>query len=712
MTIPTWLYRHDEILTPRPYAFDVDDQDWLWEGSGGENRLAGHHLRTAELVQVSLPEMGGRSVFSVFAWHEKLVLVLGEAPYYLIYDPHTRTCTRRPIASSDKAIIWYGVKTPQDTLLLYERHTSHTLVLDAPEAEPRVVPFPYRGQLGAGCLFEDGLVYSTLIDPARVVRFDPVAERYVDEIHAPSPDLSLIPTHMHEGTLYCANTSGGALYPYHLASQRWLDPIPTPDYGTVYGFIGGGFSFRGKAFMTLSTYAHPSRIDAKTGKLIIPDGPLTVDGRPPRFLDRFLIFDPVTQSFDYLVAPAQSDGIPLLCYPWTDGARFAITGCVIPFAEPGVTGEQYGHWLVMQNQPADQEPGFRPHDLAFDRAAHLAQYRRRYRAVRSLYLPEESWTPPIRNLQGPATRYLPGKETKLVRRAEKTDAAAYLSELAHSITDTPSAVTEKAEDDAERITRIAGFIHRTLYYNPIQETQTDNPVAILESHDARCGQGVIVTRALLDALDIPNRSTPLNHHVVAEAFYHDDWHLVDALFFGAEQPQRDGRVLSVEELIADPYYADAWPQQCFAYDQELLTSEDGFNVQGYVFGPWGSEPYYSYYLGAPKVHPPTLPIALPVQRVGKSRVRLNWSKSVRLGGGRIEYDVRVFRDRACREPVLHQVTRATSLTLAIDEVNWMYFVEIRAMDDHRGQNPATWYPAARTNFVLVPADQYGWYGVL
>jgi hypothetical protein len=707
----TWLYRHDEILTPRPYACDVDENDWLWEGCG-HNRLTGHNLRTAELVQIPVPEMGGLPIFSAFAWQGKLVLVLGEAPFYLVYDVKTRTCLRRPVPATDRAIIWYGTKTPDDKLLLYERHTSNTLILDAPEAEPRIVPFPYEGQLGAGRLLSDGLVYSTLNDPARVVRFDPVNERFVDEIPAPESDLYLVPVQLHEGMLYCANTSGGTIYPYHPASGRWLEPIPTPDYGTVYGFIGAPFNFQGKAFMTLSTYAHPSRIDAKTGKLIIPEGPLTVDGRPPRFLDRFLVFDPAAQSFDYLVAPEQPDGIPLLCYSWADAERFAITGYVIPFAEPGEPGEQFGHWLVLQNRPADEEPGFRPYDLHFDRAEHLARYRRRYREVRSLYLPEETWTPPIRNMHGPAMSYLPGKEAELIRRAARTDRKAYLTELAHLITDTPSATTSEAADDAERVKRITGFIQHALYYNPIQETKTADPVAILESHDARCGQGVIVTLALLEALGIPHREVPLNHHVVAEAHYDDGWHIADALFFGADGPQRDGRVLSVDELKADPYFADAWPQQCFAYNPELLQSEDGFWVEGYVFGVWGSEPYYSYYLYEPKEHPPTLPVALPAQRAGKDRVRLNWSKSIKLGGGPVEYDVRVFRDRACREQVFNKLTRATSFNFKVEEPNWMYFVEVRAVDDHRSLNPDTWYPAARSNFVLAPEDQYGWYGVL
>ncbi|MFC1461950.1 hypothetical protein ACFLQR_05490 [Verrucomicrobiota bacterium] len=46
------------------------------------------------------------------------------------------------------------------------------------------------------------------------------------------------------------------------------------------------------------------------------------------------------------------------------------------------------------------------------------------------------------------------------------------------------------------------------------------------------------------------------------------------------------------------------------------------------------------------------------------------------------------------------------------EPNRMYFYEVKATDDHVKKEPSTWYPTVRGNFVPVPADQYGWYGVL
>ncbi len=703
MASEIWMYRHDEIQTGRPFGFDVDEDDWLWEG-GVRDRLVGHNLRTAEVVQIPVPEMGQRPIYQAFAWEGKLVFTLGDAPFYLVYDPARRTCIRREIPAS-RPIVWYGTKTPNGKVVLFERTESKALVLDGPDAEPRAVACPFDGQLAGGWAMSDGCLYSPLSDPARIVRFDPVKERFIDENRSPFPEAALGGRHEDGGILYTWDTAGGRLLPIELGTGAWLDPISTPDHGSLYGFLGGGFSFQGRAYICLSTYAHPSLLDVKTGKIIPPEGPLTVDGRPPRFLDRYLVFDSGTGDFDYLVAPEQPDGIPLLCYNWTDGERFAITGTVIPFAEPGVPGEIFGSWIVLQNEPACDEPGFGLPDVAFDREAHLARYRHGYGERRSLYLPHEEHSPAVLNMQGPATHYLPGQEAELVRRAGKTDTSAYLSHLAE-------AVTREAGTDAEAVARVAGYVHRALYYNPIQRPETNDPVGILEAHDGRCGQGVTVTVALLEALGIPVRRVPLSHHVVAEATYDGGAHIVDALFFGANQPHRDGRVLSVEELKADLYFADAFPQECFAYDPELLESADRFWVLGYVFGVWGSEPYYSYYLEAEKAHPPTLPLAIPARRVGERSVCLNWARSLKMGGGEVEYDVRVFSDRECKAQVFQRTTEETSLVYEVGELNRMYFVEVRAMDDHRLKNPETWYPAARSNFVLVPEDQYGWYGVM
>jgi hypothetical protein len=699
----TWTYRHDEILTQRPYGVDVDENDWLWEGCAS-GMLVAHNLRTAQLRIVPLPQLGREAVYHIFAWQGKLVLTLGHCPHYLVFDPATGECAEHSVPVANP-IVWYGTKTPNGKVLLYERSESKVLVLDAPEAKPRVIQCPYPGQLASGKPFSDGLIYSALTDPARVIRFDPVSEKFVDELAIPFPEATPSGTHEHDGIAYWADSSRGRLLALELKKRKWLDPVATPDYRKVYGYMGGSFSFQGVGYFCLSTYAHSSRLDPKTAKIITPEGPLAIDGKPPRFLDRFLVFDPETMSFDYLVAPAQPDGVPLLCYTWADEKRFAITGLTIPYKEPGELDHQFGPWMILQSEPADAEPGFGSYQFNFDLQKHVRQYRRSYPRNRSLYIPSPPWTMPISNAVGPATEYPPGKDAELLRRAERTNAKQYWQALVETL-------LRDVTTDADRVKVIEHFVRTNTYYNPIQEPTHGHPIALLEGHDVRCGHAKQMLCTIFEHAGIQSRPVELNHHTVAEAFYDGSWHVADALFFGSRQPSRDGRVLSIEELKADPYFADGWAQDCFAYDPEVLLSEDGFQLLGYVFGPWGSYPYYSYYLWGDKEHPPTIPTGLPALRENASRVLLRWSESARFGGGAIEYDVRVFGERNCETPIFRTHTHETSVSFDVPEQHRMYFVEVRAMDDHRKKNPNTWYPAGRSNFVLVPADAYGWYGVL
>ncbi len=348
MLPPTRLYRHDELQIWRPYGVDVDEKGWLWEGCGAD--LAAHHLGSGEMRTVNLPEMDNTPAYQVFCWHGKLVITLGEKPFYVVYDPAAHDARRVPIPGP-RPIVWYGTKTPGDKVMLFDRANSHALMLDAPDAQPRIVHCRYEGDFAAGAVDADGLVNIFLPDPPRLLRFDPLSETFVSIVDVPGPEAGLSGRVDVDGVLYCADSAGGRLLPFERATGRWLDPIPTPDYGKVYGFIGGGFGCGGKCYYCLSTYAHRSRLDTKTGKLISPPpgAKLTVDGREPRFLDRFLVFDPRDKSFDYLIAPPQPDGVPLLCYSWTDGFRFAITGHIQPFDETKQAGTGPGAWIVLES---------------------------------------------------------------------------------------------------------------------------------------------------------------------------------------------------------------------------------------------------------------------------------------------------------------------------------------------------------------------------
>jgi len=352
------------------------------------------------------------------------------------------------------------------------------------------------------------------------------------------------------------------------------------------------------------------------------------------------------------------------------------------------------------------------YNFRWNKHAHVRTSSRSFGDERSLYFDMRPWTPPVVNMQGRVSYYDAGRIAKVRKRLKGVDRKRYL----HDILDR---VLPPASSDKERVAAVCGFVSDALYYNPIQQPQEDdcgglllNAVELLELHDARCGQGVAVTLALLEQAGIESRQRNVHHHVTCEARYDGRWHLADALMFGTDQPERDGEVLNVAQLRRNPYFADAFPLHCFAYTPEELLSRDGYRLLGYSFGDWGSLAYYSWYMGGDQEYPPMMPVVLPPQRLSGDRLRLRWAPSGKRGGGAVRYRVTIYEDRKRTRPIVARTVAAPAMNWRVPERNRMYFVGVAATDDHVLKNRDTWYPEAAGNFVLAPEGQYGWYGVL
>lgn len=352
------------------------------------------------------------------------------------------------------------------------------------------------------------------------------------------------------------------------------------------------------------------------------------------------------------------------------------------------------------------------YDFQWDKARHIRLSARSLGRDASLFFYSKPWTLPIANLEGRHSYYPPERIDAVRKKLEGVDKRRYLEAIVER-------VLKGARHDKERVNRICGFVYDAIYYNPIQQPQENHtgalltdPVELLELHDGRCGQGVYITLGLLQAAAIECRLRNVYHHVTCEARYDGRWHLADALMFGNAQPEKDGEVVSVAQLRKDPYYADQFPLRHFVYTPEELLSSDGYRLLGYAFGDWGTLAYYSWYMGGDEDYPPMLPVALPPVRKAGGKVQLRWAPSGKRNGGAIRYRVTVYEDRDRLKPIFTRTVSSTSLVWKVPEENRMYFTGVAAIDDHVKKNSATWYPEAPGNFVLVPADRYGWYGVL
>jgi hypothetical protein len=377
---------------------------------------------------------------------------------------------------------------------------------------------------------------------------------------------------------------------------------------------------------------------------------------------------------------------------------------------------------LLPSSASAQQPALR-YNFSWDRSAHIRLATGQLPRSRSCYFDMPPWTPRAANQEG-VVSYFDSERLRSIRaRVKGVDRNAYYRDILDHI-------LKDAHTDRERVAAICQFVGDAIYFNPVQlpvergpnaaGSGNDNlvalmdPVELLELHDGRCGQLVAVTQALLAPIGIEARKVQLDHHISCEAKYDGGWHLADALMFGGNQPHRGGAVVSGDEIRADPYVLDSFPVPNLVGTPDELLTADGFRCLGYAGGEWGSSlmPYASWYWRAPLDVPPTMPYPLVTQRLDGQRVRLNWAPSFKVGGGAIEYHIDIFAERDCKQRVHNAVTKVNYLEWEVPQKNTIYFIETRAKDDHRRFNPDTWYPATRNNFLLVPPEQYGWYGVV
>lgn len=337
------FYHYPEIQTLRPYAFDVDENSVLWEGANeAVYRL---DTRSGAHEKIALPSLKGHSACSVWTFQGKVYLLLERCDYVTVYDPLNRTEELLALPGNEPTV-WYGLKAAGKLLLFDRSKDGGILILDHPGAPLRKVTNPFGDiEIAGGRLMANGRIAISKPDYGGFLFFDPERETFLETLDA-DPGTSLL-----EQTWYVSDGINGRLLPYSVREDRWLDPIPTPDHGKVYGFIGGCFDFGNSTYYCLSTYRFRSQINRETGELILPEGwDIGVDGRRPnRFLDRFLVYDAAGEGFEYLIAPQFENRTVLLCYSQVQGDRIYITGYLIPHGADGGPSDQPGDWVVWTN---------------------------------------------------------------------------------------------------------------------------------------------------------------------------------------------------------------------------------------------------------------------------------------------------------------------------------------------------------------------------
>ncbi len=145
------------------------------------------------------------------------------------------------------------------------------------------------------------------------------------------------------------------------------------------------------------------------------------------------------------------------------------------------------------------------------------------------------------------------------RRLDGVDRRAVLAELFDRI-------SHDCTTDHDRHVAVLEFCNKCGFYNAIQPMWPDrtpvfDPLICLELAEQRCGHSARVAASLLDAGGYETRIVQLGGHLIAEVFYDDDWHYLDATSFGGRWTvtDADGSIPSVHELGHRPFAIDAGP---------------------------------------------------------------------------------------------------------------------------------------------------------
>lgn len=351
------FYRMPALQVGRPFDFCLDTAGDLWESYGSS--LIRFSPRTAEAARVCPKALAGRAGNSLARLGDALVMFHFASNDYTAIWPRTGESERFPLLpKADGGVhdVWFCLEVAGKVLAFDRGLNGAALILDHVGNAPRRVSCPFGDrEMISGVVLNDGRVMIPTAGEVSLLLFEPAEERFLEEIPSDFRVSFTWGAFFHEGRAYIADTSGGRLLLCDLERKRWLDPVPTPDYGQLYGYIGKAFQIGSRAYFNLDTWKGHEGIDRRTHKLSFPPGyrTNTVDGRAMRFLDRLLVYDAASGEFDYLASPPQPDGVAELCYTRYQDGQVFITGHVIPVRPGEPLNYREGDYCVWQSLEAE-----------------------------------------------------------------------------------------------------------------------------------------------------------------------------------------------------------------------------------------------------------------------------------------------------------------------------------------------------------------------
>ena len=292
------FYRHDIGAAPgRMHEPTAGSDGNIWT-SPLDGSLWRYHGPSGEYEVLDLQKLTGRDWKGLHLWPiavgDQVYLCTPGLPELWVYD-RRRKQLRTHAFPHDDPQIYGGFVVPQwPYLYLYDTKHSSVLKWNPDTQTGRNFPCPYT---------LSGTLYMTFVDRQRheiwgstytgndIVRFDTRREEWTG--HFKSPLERATPTaanHVFGTTLYVSDHLHGRIVPLDIDSGQWGEAIAVPGFKDWFGYISGGWYFRGKLYHCHSTW---------TG------GNGSLDGQPHHFLGSWSVFDPRTRRFARLDLPTR-----------------------------------------------------------------------------------------------------------------------------------------------------------------------------------------------------------------------------------------------------------------------------------------------------------------------------------------------------------------------------------------------------------------------
>lgn len=304
------FFRHDVGPTPgRLHEPSADTRGNIWTTPIVDWTLWRYATATGELERLQLRELEPDEPWSGHLWPvaygSEVYLCVPDKDYLLVYDQDTRTIARYA-APARAEHIYGGFASPRRArVYLYtcgkEGQGGAVIEWDPArhQGEAFVCPYTLSGDLYMTFLDDGrGEVWGSTYTGNDLVRFDVKARQWTGHWKCPYPNTTPTPSNeVVDGRLYVADHLNGRIIPFRVADGVWEEPIPVPGYGEWFGYVSGGWYYRGLFYFVHSTWI---------------GGTDSIDGQPHHFLGTLTVFDPRRRAFSRLDIPARS-GEEFMC---------------------------------------------------------------------------------------------------------------------------------------------------------------------------------------------------------------------------------------------------------------------------------------------------------------------------------------------------------------------------------------------------------------